>query len=407
MAAQEPLKAFGARIAAGQDEVLRGLEGVVEAGRARLLAQAAAGAGPAPRDAREGGRPWVALGLAAAALAAGVGLLALAHDWRVEEPPAITFTVDGAPGAEAGVGRPIAAGAAPLAVRFSEGTALDLAAGARARVVEIDHRGARLSLERGELRARVVHRLETRWAVAAGPFDVRVTGTRFVVSWDPLAEELRLALEEGSVFVSGPLLGEGRSVVAGEVLRANLREARLEVAAPAEATGAGAGPAPGDVEAAAAGAGDGGADAERADTDAAGAGDLEDAYELLSAAALTTLGDEARIAGDRARASVAYRAIWRRFPGTPDAADAAFVLGRMALDEPRGATRASRWLERSLATAPDGAFAREAAGCAIEARLHAGDAAGARRAALRYLERFGTGPHAALARRVVAEGASE
>jgi hypothetical protein len=54
---------------------------------------------------------------------------------------------------------------------------------------------------------------------------------------------------------------------------------------------------------------------------------------------------------------------------------------------------------------PSGALAREASGRLLEACIAAGDGAGARDAATRYLARYPSGPHAALARRVLSGAA--
>jgi hypothetical protein len=48
-----------------------------------------------------------------------------------------------------------------------------------------------------------LHRDASRWQVAAGPFVVHVTGTRFRVNWDPQAEKLSVSVSEGRVQVTG------------------------------------------------------------------------------------------------------------------------------------------------------------------------------------------------------------
>src|SRR6185312_5455185 len=84
-------------------------------------------------------------------------------------------------------------------------------------------------LERGRLQASVVHREGTRWTLGVGPFEVLVTGTRFHVAWTPETETFRLDLEQGSVRVSGPLVGEQRAVSAGQTLTITCKERKLEL----------------------------------------------------------------------------------------------------------------------------------------------------------------------------------
>src|SRR4029079_116567 len=106
------------------------------------------------------------------------------------------------------------------------------------------------------------------------------------------------------------------------------------------------------------------------------------------------------LTGRAPAAAQAYRAVRDRFPGSNEAARAAFSLGRIAHDGP-GAdpSAAARWFATYLAEAPQGSLAEEAAGRLIEARLEAHDRGGARDAAERYLRRYPGGPHAAVAER--------
>ncbi|MDC0677621.1 FecR domain-containing protein [Sorangium atrum] len=214
-----------------------------ERGRARLLAaarlpdteQAARGSGlrrgspGAPRLARlrgDGaasgpglpapGRPFAArraVSLAAAALV--VAALAVAFVARPRAPMRFELGT-----AEPGVvGAWIAAPTtAELPIRFSDGSLLRLAPGGRARVASVDADGAELSLERGALDLSVVHREGARWTVRVGPFQVHVIGTRFETRWDPETEQLVVALREGVITVSGPVVGDARAVRAGERL---------------------------------------------------------------------------------------------------------------------------------------------------------------------------------------------
>ena len=338
---------------------------------------------------------------------------------------------------------------ATSAVRFSDGSRLVLAPAARARVTAVDADGAEIHLERGALEASVVHRSHTRWAVRGGPFLVRVIGTRFTLAWDPAAERLDLTLHEGAVTLSGPVVGEARAVRAGERISitapipaapgASLQpgalqapEGRLEVGplegsttalspssaipgAPPPVTLPGAPPRPAASEAPSAAPAAEEAPgwrslAEKARYKEALAAAEADGFDTLCAAAaardLRRLGDVARLGGSPARAHQAFTTLRSRFPGSSEAAAAAFLLGRAAQDGRRDHGAAADWFTRYLGEAPGGEFAAQAAGRLVEARDALGDQAGARAAAERYLAAYPGGAHAAYARSVLSRGAS-
>jgi TolA-binding protein len=425
------LERLGERVREAQDRVLD--PAVAQRETLERLLAARSLVSPA-RPARTLGA-WRGRALGAAVLAAMVVIAVLV--WP--RTRALEFAV----GAESGrghVGDWVAAGEAPLPLVFSDGTRLSLAARGRVRVAAVDTRGARVVLEQGALEASVLHRDATRWSVDAGPYVVRVTGTRFSVSWDPGREELRLALLEGSVVVTGPMLAEGRRVAAGERLSASARERRVAIeddrgAAPPAGDGATAprvddggsapepapkpGPAredgpPSRTPAAAgtvdAGSGDAGTTSWRALAERgayreamreAEQGGFDALTTSTSAEELALLADAARLGGAGARAAQALEALRRRFPGDPRAAVAAFHLGRLAFDGRRAYADAARWFATYLAEQPGGPFAREAAGRLVEARERGGDAEGARAAATSYLGRYPSGPHAGKARSLV------
>ncbi|WP_437980222.1 FecR domain-containing protein [Sorangium sp. So ce117] len=236
---ERPLTPLGRRVAELQDR-MPAARLDRERGRARLLAAApvpdAEPAGRGERPRRESswrrtrpGRPFavrLAATLAAVALLAAALVIAL-----VARPRApMRFALGAAePGA---VGAWIAAPAtAELPIRFSDGSLLRLAPGGRARVASVGADGAELSLERGALDLSVVHREGARWTVRVGPFQVRVIGTRFETRWDPVTEQLVVALHEGAITVSGPVVGESRAVRAGERLTISPATNTLEVGA--------------------------------------------------------------------------------------------------------------------------------------------------------------------------------
>ncbi|MEP7125629.1 MAG: hypothetical protein ABJE95_32160, partial [Byssovorax sp.] len=125
-----------------------------------------------------------------------------------------------------------------------------------------------------------------------------------------------------------------------------------------------------------------------------------------SARDLHALGDAARLGGSSARAGQAFTTLRTRFPGSPEAAGAAFILGRIAQDQGHDYAGAARWYTRYLSEQPGGAFAADATGRLVEAEDRMGDEAGARRAAARYLAAYPQGSHAAFAKSVIERGSS-
>jgi transmembrane sensor len=362
---------------------------------------------------------WLAAAALAGAVVAGILLFVFARP-AVERP--LTFT---AGGEQAAVETWLAAPAErPLALAFSDGSELRVEPASRVRVVDVDGSGASVAVENGALHADVVHTASSRWRVIAGPITVRVTGTRFHVAWSALTEQFTLAVFEGSVTAAGSIVGAERPVVAGETLRVFVGERRLELSkapeAAASAPAASASPvavkAPDDPQrdpGQAPRAEPSAAPREPDWRDHAAKGSLRKAFaaaeasgfseacSAASAAELLQLGDGARLAGRPDRADQALLTLRRRFPSDPRRAAAAFALGKVAFDQRRSYAQAATWFRTSIAEQPNGSLAREASGRLIEALRNSGDAAGARQAAEKYLQRYPVGPHADVARALV------
>lgn len=369
--------------------------------------------------------PALWLSLAGAVVAAAV----LVFVWRRD--PAVSFTV-GAQASAGSVGQWVAPdGDAMVDVRFSEGTLVTLAPGARLRVTETSSHGATLLIERGSLHAAITHRdADTRWSVQAGPFEVRVTGTSFDARWDPATETFELTMLEGSVVVSGPRLPSGRSVVAGEqlIVSTNRMELRagavppppsaLPSAAPPAscASPASSSPAPApttsaiasDVPAIATVAPTSSADADASWKALARAGKYRDAMNAAEAAGFSTevarasssellaLADAARFAGRPARAKEALLAMRKRFGAR---GSSAFLLGKISADQLGAPGEAVTWFETYLQEESGGPLAEQALGRVLEIRKK--DPGAARVTAERYLARYPNGAYAALARSLV------
>lgn len=163
---------------------------------------------PGPRV----GRQWLALTVAVAALAiAGVSI------FRASSPGVLTFQIDGRDPPDAQLS---SSAGETRRLDFSDGSKLLLRPAGRVRVMETTARGAELILERGELDLSVRHRASTRWRLLVGPYTVKVTGTRFKVSWDPDLGEIRVDTLEGSVTVEGPGVSAPVAIAGGQKFHA-------------------------------------------------------------------------------------------------------------------------------------------------------------------------------------------
>ncbi len=382
---------------------------------------------------------------AAFLLAAACVLCAALVTFLIRRPSALSFAV-GSPPTQGTIGEWISASSeGPRVVRFSEGTTLTLAPSTKLRITETTAHGAGVLLEQGRVGASVVHAgADTHWALSAGPFNVRVTGTRFEAAWDPINETFEITMLEGAVVVRGPVLSSARELVAGEHLRISVRDGELalhtgpppappkaappaelaELAQPREPAGAAlpilpsatadaittaaprssAPPGPGPIA-------DGAAsplDREPSWRELASAGKYKEAFaatervgfaqeiERASSTDLSTLADIARFAGRPSLAREALLAQRRRFGAR---GRSAFLIGKTAADQQGNAAEGVRWFETYLSEEPRGALAEQALGRIME--LSKKDSAGARSAAERYVASYPKGSYAALARSIL------
>ena len=356
---------------------------------------------------------------------AGVGTVAAATALFVlKRPGTLSFRVADERGA---VGAWIVAdqessGRPDVPLRFSDGTNITLEEGALGRVASVGSEGADIVVSRGRVHASVVHKAASAWRVSVGPFLVHVTGTEFDTAWDPNQRVFTLDLHRGSVFVTGCGL-EPQAVHAGGALRFRCEDGRVvtEGAKSASTEEEAHEEAPPDA---------GAADAETVPSvaspprvplhapapaappptdwrDLARSGAhaqaltaalprFEAECEQADAVDLASLADAARFAGDEGHARRALLALRTRFPGTTQATTASFLLGTLAEGDGAFSEAADRF-SAALTENPAGPLAREAEGRFIEATRRAGRLEDARRAAQHYLQRYPSGPHAALA----------
>jgi hypothetical protein len=381
-------------------------------------------------------RRTLAVGLGLAAAAAAVALLALR--WN-QTPPSLGFRIVD----EAGV--PLSAPdlASAGRIEFSDGSRVTVAADARASVTAIDARGARVRLEHGRLSAHFARHPKASWSVAAGPYQVLVTGTAFDMRWTPDERALDLWVRHGSVLVKGPNTGQGLAVGAGQHLLASAATGQIVLDAmtpapppalpvanpartpaadhlaptplppselppaspresshglrPALAPRSGApSPSPAWPQALARG------DFQRILDQAAQRG-IDNVLSGATSADLAALADAARYRRKNDLAQRTLLAQRQRFPQTLAGRDAAFFLGTLDESHPGRESRTSalEWYGHYLEESPKGSYRGQALGRRLVLLESLHDRTAAREAATSYLAQFPTGPYASKARRIV------
>jgi ferric-dicitrate binding protein FerR (iron transport regulator)/TolA-binding protein len=311
---------------------------------------------------------------------------------------------------------------------FDDGSQCSLTPGGRGRL-RLDHAtGVRLVLERGSASLQITPSPQPRWSVESGPFLVTVKGTDFTVGWDQTSEQFELALRRGRVAVSGPVVGDDFIVRPGQKLSVSLPRAQTVITEerppgpgasaaasltpPVDASKAvtaplGAASSSGAAPAASSSAmsqqhrqwrealANGEWDRILAEAERAG---IKATLETAPGDDLFALADAARY---RRRLELAQSALLvhrRRFPGSPRAAEAIFLLGRVAELGSAGRATALGRYDEYLSRAPAGTYAAEALGRKMTLLNEAGEAQKARAIAEAYLRRFPHGGYAGAAR---------
>lgn len=391
-------------------------------------------AGSARPGSRATGWRW---GLGAVAAAA----CALALVFALPGDPTLEYQLDGVAVASADIDAPIIADSYSRALAFSDTTSVVLAPHGRMYIDELRSNGASVVLEQGEVTLSVHHEDDTSWRVAAGPYAVHVTGTEFSVLWEPSDEHFEVMVSEGSVRVDGPegqiasLRGgdpplvrqRGKATIEHETLEAapDLRVAELDSATtepvdvPDEqpVADAGEGETEGELDKPRARSHEGPAAADGpswtdyfddADYDAAWAaldglaGGIHGEAKRADVHTLLDLADVARFTKHRADARQLLELLRDRHPGTDEAGEAAFTLGRLAAAGGSPAQAAS-WFELYLDERPDGPLVGEALGRLLDSYEALGRDDAAKSTATRYLARLPNGPHAQQAQKLLGE----
>lgn len=318
---------------------------------------------------------------------------------------------------------------------FDEGSQCALTPGGRGRLRLDATTGVRLLLERGAASLQITPTPEPRWSIESGPFLVTVKGTDFTVGWDPTSEQFELSLRRGRVVVSGPLLGEAFVVRPGQKLSVSLPKAEtviteVRAGAPVASTAPSVAPAADSVVATApptppaarqpsngeaptpspsapaprqwrGALANGEWDRIVAEAEQAG---IEASLEAASSDDLFALADAARYRRRLELAEAALRAQRRRFPDSPRAAEAVFLLGRVAELRPSGRALALQRYDEYLARAPKGTYSAEALGRKMTLVNEVEGAVKARPIAEEYLRRFPAGSYAGAARALLSVG---
>jgi len=312
-----------------------------------------------------------------------------------------------------------AASGAPGTIRFSDGSHATALAGTELVVRSVTRDGAELEIERGALVTSIVKRSGARWQVRAGPYAVAVTGTRFVTRWDDATGAFQVELHEGAVVVRGPTMADGVRLTPGQRLVARLGEggyrveplaAREDTRAPQMPESASAVVAPPPTVSALASASGTATRSSAFDdwsrlvargqssrvVDLARERGVEHVLASGTLRDLVALSEAAHYTREPALERSALDAQRRRFAGSREAQDAAFLLGRLL--EPGEPNTAASYYASYLREAPNGAFVDEALGARMVLARRLGDPGTAREAATRYLARAPDGPYAPLAR---------
>jgi hypothetical protein len=354
-------------------------------------------------------------------------------------------------GAAAVVDGEIRAGVGGASLSFSDGSSVRASEQSVLSLSIVGQQAALTRLVRGALNVSVRHDERSDWRFLAGPYEIRVVGTKFDLSWDPEPALLHIAMHQGSVRVTGPSRFD-RIVSAGESLeRAGIENeagrallprseplrvtetSRSEVLAssPVHARDTGAGPtperalraeravpatsSPKPVRARA-------PSRERARplppeddwpllvsrgrfeevVEAAARAGAEDVLARSDVSDLRALAQAARYTGNTPLALRAWAAVRDRFATHAAAQQAAFFVGRI-YDEMDERMQARHWLDAYLAEASDGVYASEALGRRLSLSRRMDDMADAQHLAREYLDRFPTGAYVRTARALLSE----
>jgi transmembrane sensor len=292
-----------------------------------------------------------------------------------------------------------------VSANLSDGSHIDLAAGARLEVLRNDGKAFVSVLRKGRGTFEVKPGGPRQWRIEAAGVTVEVVGTRFEVARSE--EQVVVSVEHGVVVVRGDAVPDGvQRLGAGETVAIRTRTVLADGARSPESPSAAAlATAPSEAAPSEAAAPE---VAAHEATERAATGPRGVAPTALLAAPQPAPGgadrtgitasleqaDRARAEGRTADAVRTLRAALARHPLDPGRALAAFTLAKLLL-EGGDAPGAERALGVCLEAHPNQALAEDALARLVEARARSGDAEAARRAADDYAARYPRGRHRA------------
>ena len=379
-------------------------------------------AGAASQTQKTGSRrAWVAAMAACAAAALGGWYVSAqvhppkdtAFEGVADARGRVSFEVDGTTvGPEvAGQGRLIASEGAPVGIRLSDRSEINLQPHTTVRVAALSDGVVITRMSQGAIDVDVVHQEHTNYQFFAGPYLVKVVGTAFRLSYEPEEETFELKMRTGVVEVLGPD-GASQTVKGGESLHLEGGDKQsseeVDAAAPESASSeqaAGvlepAGPSsagrPTNFHALA---------AQGNFREIVTIAEARGISQLLTSAPadqLQELAQAARYSGQLDLAERVWTRMASRFSSSVTGKNAVFFLGR--LDEQRGRqTSALSRYESYLRISPRGVYAQEAWGRKLQLTQQSAGHQATRAVAEQYVERFPKGPYAETARRIIAGG---
>lgn len=345
------------------------------------------------------------LGPAAAAAAVTV----LITSWLTPGP--LSYEVIGATN-DAGL---IDTGSNTATVDFSDASRIVARPGTTLHMSVVGEHAALARVQDGMLNVKVEHADETDWRFLAGPYEVRVVGTKFDLDWQPDTEQLSIVMHEGRVRVMGPektetFLSAGQSKTFGQARKLAKAEPPPEpegpaLAGPAETASDAPGsqafleerPAVGKVVAKSVSwaklVSKGRFDEVVQEAERLG---IDTALNTRSVQDLQALAQAAQYTGRSALALRAWVQVRQRFGGK----QAAFFMGRI-YDQQGNAHSALRWLNVYLSEAGSDVYASEALGRKLTLVQRLQGEASAEAVAREYLRRFPKGTYARTARALV------
>ncbi|MBN2344518.1 MAG: FecR domain-containing protein [Deltaproteobacteria bacterium] len=106
-------------------------------------------------------------------------------------------------------------------IHFSDGSAISVSPKTETRIAAADSEQVIVDLNRGALKLKVTPKRNNKWTVRAGPYQVKVVGTRFSVQWQADEAVFSVQVTRGKVSVYGPGIdANGIFVAAGSQLKA-------------------------------------------------------------------------------------------------------------------------------------------------------------------------------------------